>query len=110
MAKINFDELFAAMLAAFKKQLISEWPTIQSFATTALRKIAEDILAIEQMKNQHKISLEQAKLQINMQQDAAKATLLTVEGLSAVALQNALNAALDAVKDSVNTALHWALL
>jgi hypothetical protein len=45
-----------------------------------------------------------------MQKNSALAVMLTVEGLGLLTVESAINAALGAVRDSVNTAVGFALL
>ncbi len=45
-----------------------------------------------------------------MQLNASKAVLLTIEGIGLLAAEAAVNAVLDVIKDSVNTALGFAIL
>jgi hypothetical protein len=62
------------------------------------------------LKATGKINDEQAKLHIEIQKNATRTVLLTVEGLGIVTVDAAINAALDAVKDSVNTAVGFVLI
>ena len=52
----------------------------------------------------------EARLLLEMQQNPAKAVLMTVEGLGLLAAEAAINAAINAVRTTVNKALGFALI
>ncbi len=75
-----------------------------------MKKIAESIAAIERMKLTGKITEEKAGLQIDIQKNATRTVLLAVEGVGIVSAEQAINAALNVVRDTVNKAIGWTLL
>ena len=56
------------------------------------------------------MSDEKAKLHLDIQKNASKMIMLTLEGLGIVAVEAAINAALKIIKDTVNTALGFTLI
>lgn len=57
-----------------------------------------------------RMSLNKARLHLEMQKDTAITVLLTVQGLNLIAVEQAINAALNVIKDTVNAALKLPLL
>ena len=65
---------------------------------------------ISQLKLEGKINEEQAKLYIEIQKSSVRIVLLTIEGLGILAVEAAINAALDIVKTTVNKTIGWSIL
>jgi hypothetical protein len=107
---LNVSELATKMFDAAKGVLSEKWPEIQDYAEAETRKLAESLVMIEKLKLARRINEEQAKLHFDIQKNAARTVLLTVEGLGILPVERALNAASAVVKDAVNTALGFALL
>lgn len=107
---LNASELATKMLDAAKGVLSEKWPEIQDYAEGETKKLAQSLVMIEKLKLAGKISEEQAKLHFDIQKNAARTVLLTIEGLGILTVERALNAASAVVKDAVNTALGFALL
>lgn len=110
MSSINVDQLVANMLLAAQGVLAKKWPEAKDYAESEFKKIGEAIAFIEAQRALNLMSDEKAKLHIEMQKNAAKTMLLTLEGLGLLAVEAAVNAALDIVKSTVNTALGFVLL
>ncbi len=98
------------MLNAVKGVLSEKWPEVKDYAKTELKGIAEGIILIEKLKLSGQISEEQARLLLDMKRNTAKIVLLTIEGLGLLAVEEAINAALSAVRETVNGALDFVLL
>jgi len=107
---INVNDLVAKMLETSKDNLAQSWPDIRDYAETEFKGLAEGIALIEKLRASDSISDEQAKLLLDMKKNTAKIVLLSLEGLGILAVENAVNKALSAVKDSVNEALNFSLL
>lgn len=67
-------------------------------------------MLIEKLKLTQGISDDQAELMHQMQKNATKAVFLSVQGMTTLMAEQALNAASDAVKETVNGALNFTLL
>lgn len=107
---INVNDLVAKMLEAFKENLTQSWPDIRDYAETELRGLAEGVALIERLRAANSIDDEQAKLLLEMKKNTAKIVLLSLEGLGILAVEQAMNAALKSIKESVNKALNFSLL
>ncbi|MDE3251875.1 MAG: hypothetical protein KGO92_03650 [Bacteroidota bacterium] len=110
MKPIHFPELIQDMLTAARDSLTSHWKEAAPYAEKEMNAFAENIRLIAKLKLEGKISLEQAKLHVEIQKNAMRIVLLTIEGLGILAVEAAINAAIDAVRTTVNKAIGWTLL
>jgi len=107
---INKREIFLEMMGAARGVLSDEWPQIKQVAHAELRALAEGVRTIERLRLAGTITQKQAKQLFRMKRNTAKIVLMSLEGLSRVAVERALRAAIKVVRDSVNTSLGFALL
>ncbi|MBX9902355.1 MAG: hypothetical protein K2Y28_16385 [Burkholderiaceae bacterium] len=107
---LNVSQLGKDILGAFKGALTEKWPDIKDYAEAEAKKMAQTLVMIETLKLSGKINNEQANLHVEIQKNATRIVLLTLEGLGVLAVEAAINAALGVVKDTVNSALGFALL
>lgn len=107
---LNVSSLAKVMTEAAKGKLQDHWPEVKEFARAEAKKTAETLAMIERLALAGEINVKQAKALLSMQKNSALAVLLTVQGLGLLAVESAINAALGAVKDTVNTALGFVLL
>ena len=107
---INTVELAADMLSAMKGVLSDKWPQIKEYGESEAQKLAHSLTQIHTMSLAGDIDEEEAVMQLRIQKNASETVLLTLTGLSALAAEQAINAALNVVRDTVNTALGFALI
>jgi hypothetical protein len=107
---LDIKALVDAMLGAMKPILQKSWKDVSEYATVESQKMAHTLASIAELRLAGKIDDEQAATLLEMQKHAMRAVLLAVEGVGLVAAQNAINAALDALKDTVNGAIGFQLL
>lgn len=107
---LDATQLAASMLHVFKAELADKWPDVKEYASAEARKLAENLLMIERMLLTGEITAEQARLHHQIQRNASRTVLLAVTGLSRVAVEQAINAAMDSLRQSVNSALNFTLL
>ena len=107
---INVDKLVKEMFEAFEESLADKWPQVKDYAESEAKKIAESLVMIEKLLVTDQISKKQAKLHLQIQKNATRMVLLTIEGLGIVAVEQAINAALKVLKDTVNSALDFKLI
>ncbi len=110
MASINFDKLIKDMLSATKGKLANHWNEVKPYAEKEVNSFAENIKLIAELKIQGKITEDQAKLYIDIQKSSMRIVLLTIEGLGILAVEAAINAAIDVIRSTVNNALDWTIL
>jgi hypothetical protein len=107
---LNVSELAGRMLGAAQEALSAKWPEIKDYAEGETQKLAQSLVTIEKLHLSGQITEEQARLHLDIQKNASRTVLLTVEGLGLLAVEQAINAALRVVKDTVNTALGFVLV
>ena len=107
---LNIQDLLGPMLDAAKIVVGNKWPTIQTYAEAEMKKVGEKILDIEKMKLEGSTTDEKAKLLFEMQINASKTVLLTVQGMTKIMAEQAINAALGAIRDVANKAIGFTLL
>lgn len=110
MSSLNVDQLAASMVQAAQGAFGEKWPAAGNYAEREFRKIGETIAYIEAQRAQKLMSAEKAILHFNMQKNAARVAMYALQGVSVLSVEAAINAALDAVKTKVNTALDLKLI
>lgn len=110
MPSINSEQLAAAMLLAAQGVFAEKWPSVRNFAEREFRDLASEIANIATQTAQKLMSEEKARLHLNMQKNNARIAMYALQGLSVLTVEAAINAALEAVKPTVNRALGFRLL
>lgn len=110
MPDLNINQLVKDMLAAAATVLKKKWGDAKPFAQLEFQKIAHTIVLIGEMRASGEINDKHALLLLDMQKNASRSVLLTIEGLGILAAEQAINAALAAVSKTVNTAVGFTLL
>ena len=82
----------------------------RDFAETEFKHLAETLALIVSLKAEGKITEDQAMLHLEIQKNTTRMVLLTAEGLSLLAVEAAINAALTVVRDTINSAIGFALI
>lgn len=108
--ELNYEQLAQDMLNAAKNVLNKHWKEAKPFAEQQFKSFSQNIQLIADLKLRGEITEEQAKLHLNIQRNSIQIVLLTIEGLGILAVEAAINAAIDVVKKSVNTAIGWTIL
>jgi hypothetical protein len=107
---LDARDLLGPMLSAIRPVLSKYWGDVKDFAETEAEKMAKTLATIAELRVADKINDQQAQALLDMQKHSMQAVFLAVEGIGLIAAQNAINAALGAVKDMVNKAIGFALL
>jgi predicted ATP-grasp superfamily ATP-dependent carboligase len=107
---LNLEALAGAILGAVKPVLKKHWKDAKNYAETESRKMAQTLENIARLLAEGKITRQQAEILVEMQANSMRAVFLTVEGIGVIAAQKAINAAVDAVRDTVNGAVGFSLL
>jgi cell fate (sporulation/competence/biofilm development) regulator YlbF (YheA/YmcA/DUF963 family) len=74
------------------------------------KKMLETVAEIQRMKIAGQITEEQARLLMDMQKHAMRAVMLATEIMGLAAAEQAINAAIGAVRDTINKAVGFILL
>ena len=107
---LRASTLVKEMLAAAKGEVAERWPDVKVYAEAEAKKLAQTLVMIEKLKVSGRISKKQAELLLDMQKQTSRVVLLTIEGLSLLAAEAAVNAAMKAIRDAVNDAIGWRLI
>lgn len=110
MATVTSENLGEKILDAAKTSFGSKFTLIKHFLKDESEKLAITLRMIIAASVKGEISKTEAKILLNQQKIAASAVLTSAEGMTAVAVQAAINAALKVVKDFVNGEIGFALL
>jgi len=110
MPSLDVEQLVSEMAGAARGVLKSKWPAVQSFAESEFRKLGETVLLIGREVEKDEISEVEAESLLDMQKNAMRSVLLTIEGLGILAAEQAINAALEVGKPIINAAVGFALL
>ena len=107
---LDWESLGSQMLSAMKRALGKKWPKARDYAQTEMKNLADTLELIAQLYGAGKINEEEARLHLELQKNAARTVLLTLQGLGVLAAEAAINAALDVVRLPVNKALGFDLV
>tara|TARA_R110002049_G_scaffold278847_1_gene457691 strand:+ start:1493 stop:1825 length:333 start_codon:yes stop_codon:yes gene_type:complete len=110
MADIDVQQVFTSMIGAAQGVFDEKWPAIKDYAEAEFEKLARTFAQIELLKIGNQVTAGEASVLFEMQKNTARAVMLTLEGMSLLLVEGAINAALEIVKDTVNTALGFVLL
>ena len=108
--KLNKKQLKTDMRAATQSELGAFWPDVREYFESENRKIIENLLMIERLLELGQIDQEMAKSLKESQDLVSRTLLLSVQGLTLIMIERTLNAALDSIRESVNTVLDFELL
>jgi hypothetical protein len=110
MPNIDYSELVKKMLDAAKGVLSEHWNEARPYAEKEFSSLAANVKLIASLKAEDKITEEQARLYMDIQKSSIRVVLLTIQGLGILAVESAINAALDIIRSTVNTAIGWNIL
>lgn len=103
-------DLASSMLGAAKGTLDRDWPRVRAFAEPELTKLANTLVEIGKLLLEGKITELEARSLLEIHKNTLRTVLLAIQGMGLLAVENAINAALGAVRDAVNGAVGLALL
>jgi hypothetical protein len=107
---LDVSAVTLAMLAAAKGVVGETWPATQTYFESEAKIFAERFTSIANLRAEGLITESRARRHVELQKEAWETVLLAVAGLNQIMVEEALNAALDAVTDVVNAAMGFALL
>lgn len=107
---LSTTQLSKDILAALRGSLSEKWPEIREYGEAEAKKLAQTLVMIETLTLSGKINPAQAALHLDIQKNATRSVLLTLEGLGLLAVEAALDAALGVIRETVNGALGFTLL
>ena len=99
------DDLKNTIISTAGNELGDKPKAVLSYLETEGKKLAETLVMITEGVANKSISIDEAPILLNQQKQASIAVLAAAEGMTKVIAQNAVNSALDAVKNMVNSKL-----
>lgn len=103
-------EILKPMMAAAKVSLAQDWGKAEDYAKPEMKRLAESLAAIARLYAAGKVNKRQAKALLRIHGNTTQTVLLTIDGLGVIAVEDAINAALGAARDTVNTAVGFKLV
>jgi hypothetical protein len=97
-------DLWTRMIAAAADALGTEWPKVRGYAEPELRRLARTLVDIGERTAEGDISKREARALLRIHRNTTQTVLLAAEGMSILAAEKAVNAALRAVRDTVAAA------
>lgn len=107
---LDIEAIGKQMIEAAQGVVKEKWPATKSYFESESRAYAARLATIVQLKKDGLISEERAKQHVAFQTEAWETVLLAVEGLNQLIVEQALNAAIKVIRDTVNTTIGFALL
>ena len=108
--KLDKKALRKNMRTATREALGERWSDVREYFEAENRKLIETLKMITLLHAAGKIDDLTAKSLLEGQVMVRETLLLTVEGMSIIMVENTLNAALDSIREAVNTVLKFPLL
>jgi hypothetical protein len=107
---MNASELATSMIAAARTSLGRDWKGARHYAEPELGRLARVLVDIGDMAARGDITEDEARSLFRIHRNTTEMVLLTLKGLGILAVENAINAALDVVRGAVNTAAGFDLV
>lgn len=107
---IDLKKLGEDIISSFSTTLKSNWVAVGPIVEGEAQKLVQTMLTAEELRLRKKLTDEGAQALLDIQRSSTRVALLTVKGLELLAVEAAINAALDTVKSTVNTAIGFALI
>jgi hypothetical protein len=104
MPDLDLDSIVKDMGNAALPHLKGGAAKAKQFGKTEALKIAQTAQMLAQGVTTGRIDANEAKLILEVQKNASRSILLTIKGLGIVAVENAVNAAMDVVRKAIKTA------
>jgi hypothetical protein len=109
-AALPVGPLVESMVAAARASLGRDWSKARAFAEPQFDNLARSLVSIGELTLEGTITAQEAAALLEIHKNTTRIVLLTVRGIGLLAAENAINAALGAVRDTVNRAIGFALL
>lgn len=107
---VTADNLGEKMLEGAKTAFGEKFAKVRTFARAEAEKLAVTLRMIIEARHRNEISEDESRILLNQQKVASAAVLAAIEGMTAVAVQAAIDAALGVVRQFVNGKLGFNLL
>jgi hypothetical protein len=106
----SFDNVVPNMLKAAEGVCEKDWDVVKGYAEDEFNKATAEGKQIAAQVVAGTMSTDDAKTIMTMEANSMKAVLLAVEGISEIAVEQAINAALDVLGSAIEKAIGVSLL
>jgi hypothetical protein len=110
MPDLSVSDLMNDMLGAVKASLGKDFSKAKDFAKPEFQRLARSLVDIAKLVAEKKVNQQQARSLLAIHRNTTQTVLLTIEGLGVIAVENALNAAFDVIRTTVNRVVKFALV
>lgn len=110
MPAIDIDQLSGSIAAKMTEILSGYASNIAIYAESEAKVLATSLAQIAKLRVTGAIDDEEARLHLEIQKNASRAVLMAIAGISIIAAEQAINAALGIVAEVVNGAIGFGLL
>lgn len=110
MSEIQVDEILPNMIGAASDTFGERWPDIKEYAEEELEKLAKTLAEIGRLRVSKQITEGEASVLLEMQKNTARTVMLTLEGMGLILVEEAINAALSVISETINGALGFQLV
>ncbi len=107
---ISAESILKDMLDAARGVFGRKWKKVAPIAKEQFRLLAAILVKIEADWMSGKIGEDEAKELFEMHKLAVKGTIAAIEGIMTAIAEAAINAALEAIRKAVNSALGWEII
>lgn len=107
---LKASDLAKNLIGAVRTSLGRDWKSARHLAEPELRRLSRSLADIGKLASNGQITLEEAQSLVRIHRNTTAMVLLAVRGLGLLAVENAINSAMDAVRQTVNTATGLRLL
>jgi hypothetical protein len=102
---LDFKKLASEMVDAMKLAIGSHIEDVRKLADDELEDFAKRTAVLSEKVATGKITIEQARAVLKIRKAAVETVLLAISGISVLAAQDAINAAIGVLKKAVNSAV-----
>lgn len=110
MPAINVPQITNAMISAVKGVVGEGWPEVQAFAKAELKILAQSLAQIAVLRASDQITKSEAKSLLRQHKNTTVAVVAGIKGMSLLLAEQAVNKALKAVRDIINTSVGFPLI
>lgn len=107
---LDITTLLKDMLGAAKPILKSYWKEAKPYAEKESQSFLSNLAMIEKLKLTGEITKEEADIHVQIQKNSFRTVLVAIKGIGIITAENAINAAIGVIKNTVNSAIGWTLL
>lgn len=110
MPNLSLEDIKDSMITGFKGVASQAWPTVKDFATSELKLLAQSLIEIQALAAAGGISKAEAKSLIRQHKNATIAVMSGIEGMTLLTAEQAVNGAIRAIRQAVNSAAGFAIV